>query len=180
MDGIDLIDFNYSMKDIPICNRKFYTTKIFDETAKFINQMVWHSFLKCTTAAKNRQVMKPTMSQCLQIKTFKTDLFDVVKNIKLKNYISKYQSTLQSKIKQLLNVNKLIVHIDKISNLYYVDIKTYKKLIKETITKDYKLADDNTINHINDEAARIIVARNVKKKIPKYVTNEVFITLKDY
>ena len=69
---------------------------------------------------------------------------------------------------------------DKTSNLYYVDIKIYKKLIKESIIKDYKLADDNTINHINNEAARILAARNVKKKIPKYVTNEAFITLKDH
>ena len=58
--------------------------------------------------------------------------------------------------------------------------KLTKKIIKESITKDYKLADDNTINHINDEAARILSVRNVKKKIPKYVTNEAFITLKDH
>ena len=44
MNGIDLIDFNYSMKDIPFCNRKFYTTKILDQTAKFINRMRWRAF----------------------------------------------------------------------------------------------------------------------------------------
>ena len=29
---------------------------------------------------------------------------------------------------------------------------------------DYKLANYNTINHINDEAARILAACNVRKK----------------
>ena len=59
-----------------------------------------------------------------KLKTFESDLFDVVKNNILKKYKSKYHSTLQSKIK--LNLNKLIVLSDKISNLYYGDIKTYK------------------------------------------------------
>ena len=70
-----------------------------------------------------------------KLKTFESDLFGVVKNIKFKSHKSKYQSTLQSKIKQLLNVNNLIVPSDKTSNLYYVDIKTYKKLIKEKFCK---------------------------------------------
>ena len=62
--------------------------------------------------------------------------------------------------------------------MYLLDIKTYKKIIKESITTNYKLADDNTINRVNDEVARILAARN-EKKIPKYVTDEAFITLKN-
>ena len=178
MDGIDLINSNFLMKYIPICNRKFYTTKIFDQTAKLTTECAGRAFFcemhdssedpnpigyenKDELNVYGSKRSAPIMDK---LKTFESDLFDVVKNIKLKNYKSKYQPTFRSKTKQLLNVSKLIVPSDNTANQYYVDIKTYKKLIKESITKDYKLADVNTINHITDKVARILAARNVKKK----------------
>ena len=42
MYTIDLINFNYSVKDTSICNRKYYMTKIFNQTTKFIR---WIAFL---------------------------------------------------------------------------------------------------------------------------------------
>ena len=51
----------------------------------------------------------------------------------------------------------------------------------ETITADYKLSEANTIENINNEAKNIISSANAtNKKIPKYVTSEAFLTIKDH
>ena len=43
-DKLKLIDFEHSLKNIPICNKKYFMTKIFDQTSKFINRLRWKAF----------------------------------------------------------------------------------------------------------------------------------------
>ena len=183
------------MKDIPLCNRKLFISKMFDQTAKFVNRMRWRAFFyelhsngdepnpADHTRDEELSVYSSRRSapEMEKLKAFEGDLFNIIKEIKFRNHKSEYQKTMQNNIKKLLSVHKLIVPSDKTSNLYYVNIKTYKKLLLNNITKDYKITNDNAINSINSEAARILASRKIKnKKIPKYVKNEAFITLKDH
>ena len=188
-----LIEFDYSLKDIPIYSNKSYTLKIFDQTAKFINRLRWKAFYfenKNTDATAtlddtpkdidiyNSRRSAPVMDR---LKAFESDLFDLIQNIKFTHYKSEHQKKLQKDLKKLLSVKQLIIPSDKTGNLYYVDPQAYNKLMHETITADYKLSEANTIENINNEAKNIISSANAtNKKIPKYVTSEAFLTIKDH
>ena len=44
MEDIKKISFPYSLKDIPLTNKKEYLTKMYDATSKFINRLRWKVF----------------------------------------------------------------------------------------------------------------------------------------
>ena len=58
----------------------------------------------------------------------------------------------------------------------------YKKLMKNSITSEYSIDNENTINDINNEAAQILSKQmSLKnKKVPKYEVNEAFLSIKDH
>ena len=181
MDSISLINFDCSMKDIPFCKRKFYINKMFDQKIKFVNRMRWRAFFYEMHNNGTEQTIQRTKGQASTAqedrhqkwkkKAFETDLFDSIKEINFKS-INPNTKTQYKNIKKLLSANKIIVPSDKTSNFYYVNIKTCKKLLLENITKDFKITDNNTINFINSETARILASKKIKsKKITKYVTN---------
>ena len=76
----------------------------------------------------------------------------------------------------------IIVSSDKTSNLYYMNPNKYKKLMKNSITSEYSIDNENTINIINNEAADILRKQTSlkNKRVPKYEINEAFITIKDH
>ena len=105
MEDIKQVDFNYSLKDIPIANKKEYLIKLYYATSKFVNRLRWkllfynsedispHEF-------KEEDVFKISKSApSCDLKAFENDLFDIIKNIKF----TSYESNFQKKLKQDLN-----------------------------------------------------------------------------
>ena len=41
---MDKVEFNHSLKNIPIADKKTYMAKLFDMTTKFIDRMKWKAF----------------------------------------------------------------------------------------------------------------------------------------
>ena len=133
-----LIEFDHSLKDIPIYSNKSYTLKIFDQTAKFINRMRWKAFyfenkntddtsnLDCTPKDFDIFGSKRSAPVMDKLKAFEKDLFDLIQNIKFTDYKSEHQKKLQKDLKKLLSVKQLIIPSDKTGNLYYVDPQAYK------------------------------------------------------
>ena len=44
MEELKNIDFNYSLKHIPLTTRQVYMIKLYDATFKFINRLKWKIF----------------------------------------------------------------------------------------------------------------------------------------
>ena len=132
-----LVEFDYSLKDIPIYSSKSYTLQIFDLTAKFINRMRWKAFYfekkntddTSTFGGTSKDIdiygSKRSVPVMDRLKAFETDLFDLIQNIKFTDYKSEHQKKLQKDIKKLLSVKQLIIPSDKTGNLYYVDPHAY-------------------------------------------------------
>ena len=113
-----LIEFSYSLKNIPVYSNKSYTLKIFDQTAKFINIMRWKVFY---FENKNTNDDTTTFDSTLKdidiygskrsapvmekLKAFETDLFDLIKSIKFTDYKSELQQKLQNDIKNCSALN---------------------------------------------------------------------------
>ena len=85
-DNLKLIDFEHSLKNIPISNRKYFLTKIFDQTSKFISRLRWKAFLNhktsMTTQTPPHKVTLANYFPLKDLKAFEDDLFDMIKNSK--------------------------------------------------------------------------------------------------
>ena len=188
MEDIQKVNFNYSLKDIPICNKKEYLIKLYDATSKFINRLRWKLFFcnqedNSPYEYKEENIFKSRKSAPAhdELKAFENDLFNIIKNIKFTTYKSNFQKKLKHDLNSLLTKNKIILFADKTRNLYQTTPKFYKKLITNSITKTYKISDENLINQINSESESIIRERKYKnKKIPKFTATDAFLTIKDH
>ena len=188
MENLKKIEFNYSLKDIPLADKKEYTIKLYDAASKFINKLRWKVFFinsktTSTNEQKEENIFKSTRSAptCDELKNFEIDLFKLLGNIKFTNYKSRFQKTLNNDLKNILTKNKIILFADKTRNLYQADPKFYKKLVIDNLTKNYKISNDNLIDTINSDSKNIIFDRKIKnKKIPKYTKSDAFVTIKDH
>ena len=69
---------------------------------------------------------------------------------------------------------------DKTTNIYQIKPDDYKKLLTETITKDYKRTNEETVTQINREAKGIAVKLKLEERIEQYSEGKAFITVKDH
>ena len=188
MEDIKKVEFNYSLKDIPLANQKEYLIKLYDATSKFINRLRWKLFF-CNNEDispreyKEEDVFKSNRSApaCDDLKAFENDLFDIIKNIKFSSYKSNFQRKLKQDLKKLLIKNKVILFAEKTRNLYKTSPKLYNKLVTDNLTKTYKISNENLINKINSESENIIFERKYKnKKISNFSASDAFITIKNH
>ena len=89
MEDIKKVEFNYSLKDIPLANQKEYLTKLYDATSKFVNRLRWKLFFYnnediSPRESKEEDVFKSNRSApaCDDLKAFENDLFNIIKNNK--------------------------------------------------------------------------------------------------
>ena len=165
-DKLKLNDFEHSLKNIPFSNKKYFMTKIFDQTSKFINRLRWkahffelqdsHDYPDTPTQDDINKIFasKRSAPEMKDLKNFEDDLLDMIKNIKFNNFKSKYQIKLSNDIKQLLNTKMVIVKSDETSNLYYASPQLYKKLIINNITNEYLIKPNDQTIKINEEATQ--------------------------
>ena len=82
--------FDYSWKNIPICNKQAYTIKLFDMTNKFIDRMRWKAFWfenPATGENEQKNYKFPTRRSGPRndkLVPFEEDLFNLIKSIKFR------------------------------------------------------------------------------------------------
>ena len=97
MKHIKKLEFNYSLKDIPLSNRKEYKIKLYDAASKFINRLRWKAFFISNESVdinkqKEEDIFKTNRSApaCEEIKKFEVDLFKLSGSIKFTNHRSRF------------------------------------------------------------------------------------------
>ena len=117
---------------------------------------------------------------CTRISAFESDLIDLVKNVEFRYVHSDFHNSLRKDIKRINKCKNMLVFSDKTNNLYEVKPKAYNNLLRNNITRDYKLCDNEVIDNINNEAFTIINNNNIQGKIPKLDRSAAYITIKDH
>ena len=64
--------------------------------------------------------------------------------------------------------------------MYKVPVEKYNKLLKENVTKEYKITSKTEIKTINKEAKKIAKSYKLEDRIESMAEKEAFITLKDH
>ena len=190
---MEIVTFNHSLKNIPISDKRAYMSKLFDMTSKFIDRIKWAAYFfdkrndvcdnDLETDNNSEPRIFPTRHSApanTKLIPFEDDLWRIVKSVKFRTAKSGFQKQLAQDLKRVIKLDKIVAFADKTSNLYQMDPKPYEKLLLDNITKDYKIAEENIVSEIDDEAWSIIREQKVKGKIPKFQTADAFISLKDH
>ena len=194
--------FDHSLKCVPIATKKQYTVKLFHFTNAFIQKIRWRAYFYEEALQKRPSEMNPNSStvnddddntpsrrlfptshsapMCQRLLAFESDLIDLVKNIRFRYVNNNFQNSLRKDIQRINNSNNVIVFADKTNNLYEVKPKFYNDLLRDNITKDYRLCDNKTVDTINSEAWNIIKDNRIEGKIPKLGRSDAYITIKDH
>ena len=115
-----------------------------------------------------------------EMKPFEDDLLAMIENVQFKEVTGSFQKTLKEDIKKIKDSKKMIIAADKTRNLYEMEKDQYEKLLRENITKNYKIAKKDAYNKINDEAKEIASDLNIEDRMETIAKKQAFVTLKDH
>ena len=183
-------DFSYSLKNIPIPSNTEYLKGVITATEKFLQNLRWKviHLLKDDSKPKKEQInyygfKTPHNAKSVPLlESFEADMTHLVSNLEFHNNdkATPFQSKLSSDIKKINKSKNLFIKADKSSNVYEVDVETYKKLITENITANYKKANENIQTEINENAKSITEKLKISDRVEIPPIKDCFVTLKDH
>ena len=111
---------------------------------------------------------------------FENDLYNLISNIQFNPRRNTFQQQLACDVKEISTSKNVLVSADKSTNLYSMSRESYKKLLNDNITKNYKKSCDDTKNKIDREGKGIASKLELDDRMEIYAEREAFITLKDH
>ena len=184
------LNFDYSTKNIPICNKTEYKLKLLDKIRNFCRRIrikiyfcTDEEYITNTIENKETYGFKSKFMPKLidELKEFENEMFNLVKQVKFRKINDIFQSKLANDLKIINKTKNIIVPADKTTNFYKIPKQEYNNLLLKSIRKEYKKGDKNIVNNINKEAKEIVNKLKLEKKIINQLPNkQCYITLKDH
>ena len=124
------------------------------------------------------------MPHVAELEAFEDDLVETMESETFRRTHDKFQDRLQRDITRISHSNSVFMPADKTRNLYEVSLKQHSKLLKENVTKHYKLAEsgDYMYKDINMEARNVAekLQPKLSTKIEPMAKHEAYLTMKDH
>ena len=184
--SMDQVNFDCSLKSIPIPSAKEYLSELIHSTAKFAANLSWkvYWFLNPLDFERketyNFKTTEPAPN-VIELKDFYDDLFDLVKNVKFRRTPeSSFQSTLRRNMNRMNNDNSIYVAADKTNNYYRMSEEEYDELHLKNITNEYKKCNEAYIDRINQSDRILAEDLGIENRVYAYSTCESFVTIKDH
>ena len=191
---MERINLGYSLKNIPIPSQKSYLKSFISKVDSFIHRIRWKAFFfernnedsdtsddkKDDSSTNFGFKSDKTPPQHPALAPFQNDLYSLIDSISFSNHRNTFQKKLSSDIKEIRNSKSVLVAADKTTNIYKMSPESYRKLLTDNITKEYKKTDSSKKHEIDVEAKKIAQSMNLADKIECLAEREAFITLKDH
>ena len=186
---MEKINFNYSLKNIPLPNKNTYILTLIDKVEAVIKRMRWKLFWYYNDSNNDEPVAqngkfgfksKNTPPPQEELESFENDLFNMVASIKYRNSKDSFQEKLKEDIRKINDSDKLLIFADKTTNIYSLSPEEHSKLLNDNVTKTYKKAPPKLECAINLEAKYIANSYGIDKRAECLANTPAFITLKDH
>ena len=183
---LNRINLEYSRKNIPLPTKDCFMKSLIAKTESFIKRVRWKVFFyenpsERTTSDENygfRTTKTPPQNPALN--EFENDLYDLISDLEFKTDKSDFQEQMAKDIKEIRNSGQVILPADKTTNLYKVSAEDYNKLLQDSITSDYRKAQDDTKSSIDKESATIASSLKLADRMQSYTTDTCFVSVKDH
>ena len=116
-----------------------------------------------------------------ELSSFESNLLMMIHNVEFQPVKNRFLSKLKEDVITIKSTKELLINVDKSSNIYEMDKDTYKKYLKENVTKTDKSSNRNNekVNKINIEA-KITTKLKINDRVQQFHEAEAFITVKDH
>ena len=128
-----------------------------------------YGFKTCRNAPQSKELLN-----------FESDLNHLVANLEFNENISNFQRKLSNDVRKINNSKNLFIEADKTNNFYEVDKKDYKKLLRDTITNNYKIDESKIEDEINISAKKITDQLGISDRVETIALKDAYITIKDH
>ena len=156
---MEKLNFNYSLKNIPIPDKKSYLIKLVDKIESVVKRMRWKAYFylqresdlqdssilingvdHAESESKEFYGFKSSKhpGPCKELESFEKELIGLINKIEFKTVRDQFQSKLKSDISKVKCSKNLFVFADKTSNIYELSKDSYDKLLAKNVTKTYK------------------------------------------
>ena len=183
---MDHHSFGYSMKCVLIPSEQEYDLDFLDSCHKFDIRMRWRAFhfLNPNQSKNDKKTFGLNTSQAppaiKELKSLQDGLVDIAINLKFKRNRNHFQNKLRADLKDIKNDKNVYVAADKTRNFYKMSKENYSQFLNNNITKDYKKADESTINDITKDDKKVATELEIDDRMYCTAKRDTFITLKDH
>ena len=131
---MEKINFNYSLKNIPVPSKSSYKLKLIDKIESVIKRMRWkaHFFINGDSTETKKETYgfksKQYPSQIKELDMFEKDLFELIKSVKFRNSNDEFHNEMKDDINKIKPSSNVFIPADKTTNTYELTPKEYKKL----------------------------------------------------
>ena len=167
---MDVVNFEHSVKDIPVPSRKEYQQMMINSTEKFTKNLRWkvlHFLKPFKKQSKETYGFKsPKDPKAIpETKDFENDLIDLIKNIEFVNKTNPFQQKSKNEKEMIMNKPKMIISADKTSNFYKVDPEKYKDLVKSNVEAEYKKEHVKNVQKVNKAHKTIVKKLGIEDRV---------------
>ena len=180
------INFQYSMKNIPVPTKQEYLLELIHSVREFEKRMKWrsHFFLNPQPTGIKKETFGFNTSKAAPIipklKTLEDNLLKLVKDIEFREHNNSFQNKLKHDARNIKNEEKVLIKADKTTNYYKMEKDDYKEHMHRSVTKDYKKAGNDDFNNVTKEDKVIANKLEIADRVYTTSKREAFITLKDH
>ena len=180
--------FEFSLKNIPIPSRLYFSKLLIAKTSDFIERLRWKVFFHLNPDAKRKEVPESygfntarSAPKSNEVTDFENAVFDLVTNVEYRESPkSNFQKNLDKKVQEINKSDKAFLLADKTTNIYKVSPKEYTKLLTENVAKDYKKSSTKCVDKVNKDAKKLAEKLKLEERIEVHSEDTAFITLKDH
>ena len=160
--SMEKINFQYSMKNVPIPSNKEFRLEFIQSVNIFMKNLKWRAwhYLNPIQNAQKKETFQFNSTSpppnVPELKILEEKMQNLTKTLEFKEGIrDSFQQQLKKDLKNINTEERLVVPADKSSNFYKVSKNTYKTNMKKSIEKDYKKATYNIATRIDREDKKI-------------------------
>ena len=183
---MEAINLGYSTKNIPIPSKNQYLQSLIQKTETFIKNIRWRAYFFLHPGDKPKlkenygfkSTKTPPVVQ--ELSKFEESLSKMIQDIQFRNVNDNFQKQLKKDLKQFKKSEHMIIPADKTTNFYKVQPNEYEKLLRDSITKDYKKSPADLEKNIHAETKEIATNLEIEDRVYTTGKNEAFLTLKDH
>ena len=178
------VQFNYSMKNIPIPSRDEYVLQLIYSVEKFVKNLRWR--VKCSQKPPKEQketygFPSPKHPGSVQdLKLLEQRLMAMIRDIEFRNFTDEFQEKLKQDVRQIREATELIVEADKTSNHYKLNTNQFKDLLSKNIHKDYKKAANEDLRRATEHQKEIVAQHDLDDRMMATQARPARVTLKDH
>ena len=180
------INFNYSMKNVPIPPKQEYFLELIHSVREFETRMKWraHFFLNPQPTGTKKETFGFNTTNAApivdELKTLEDNLYNLVKSIEFREHTNKFQNKLKHDVKEIKNEDKVLIKADKTTNFYKLEKAEYEEYMHRNVTKEYKKASDKDFEKVTQEDKALASKLDIDDRVYTTAKREAFITLKDH